>query len=274
VAAAVPPHAEKEIRKYLNSFFRKNIHPVVERILGLGAGVFEEELVLESDPEGQKQPFLEAVLPPRAILATRLERPFSTKLGRTFERVARILAAHSHGEARTQVTVEGDVPSFGIARIDQLIGMWKANKENKPSYSDMVREVVAIRDESMRRMRVKVDLYVKHRNGIEYFFEMKSPKPNKDQALASMDKMLRVHLVRRSAEIRTYYVMPFNPYGTREAYGYSVAKTYLDMENFVLIQEEFWDGVIGEPGAFQHIVRLYQEAGAAVRERIDRELFG
>lgn len=105
-------------------------------------------------------------------------------------------------------------------------------------------------------------------------FEIKSPKPNKDQALASMEKMLRVHLIKRSAEIKTHYVMPFNPYGTREAYGYSIARTYLDMENLVLIQEEFWDDVIGRPGTFRELIRLYRETGTTVRERIERGFFG
>jgi len=54
---------------------------VVERILQYGAGFLEEEAAQESDPEGRKQPFLEAVLPPRAILVKLLELKKAGLLG-------------------------------------------------------------------------------------------------------------------------------------------------------------------------------------------------
>jgi hypothetical protein len=86
VAAAIPPPAEPEIRHYLVSFFRQRLAPAVEGILQHEAGFLEAEAAQESDPEGRKQPFLEAILPPRAIHVKRLERPFSTKLGKTLDK--------------------------------------------------------------------------------------------------------------------------------------------------------------------------------------------
>lgn len=86
---------------------------------------------ITKDFEGKKQPFLEAVFPPKAILIKRLERPFSTKLGKTFEEVAKIAAAHFHPEARTNYRIQGMVDAFAIARIDQMLNLWRENSENK-----------------------------------------------------------------------------------------------------------------------------------------------
>ena len=40
----------------------------------------------------------------------------------------------------------------------------------------------------------------------------------------------------------TYYGMPYNPYGTREAYSHSYSNQYLDMQRQVLLGEAVWDG--------------------------------
>ncbi|NPV74731.1 MAG: TdeIII family type II restriction endonuclease, partial [Pelotomaculum sp.] len=151
---------------------------------------------------------------------------------------------------------------------DQMLNLWRENSSKKPSFPEMSRQAAGVIDESKREISIQADLYVKHSSGVSYFFEIKSPKPNKDQCLASMEKMLRLQLIKKGEAAQTFYVMPFNPYGTRDAYSYTFAKTYLDFENFVLLQEEFWDGIIGPPGTFQALVDIYRQTGEAVRRRI------
>lgn len=264
----LPSEIEHEIKNYLVNYFQKRLIPLVDKAANLSNGFLDEEALYEEDPEGKKQPFLKAVFPSKAILVKRLERPFSTKLGKTFEGAAKIIAEHFHLKAKTNYKIRGMVDAFAITRIDQMMGLWRENSKNKLPFPEMVNQIVGIVDESKREISALADLYVKHSSGVNYFFEIKSPKPNKDQSLASMEKMLRLHLIHKGETTRTFYVMPFNPYGTRSAYKYTFAKTYLDFENFVLLQEEFWDNIIGPPGTFQLLVKLYQQAGKVVRDKI------
>lgn len=127
----LPSELKHEIKNYLASYFQRRLIPLVDRAANLSKGFLDEEAGHEEDFEGKKQPFLEAVFPPKAILIKRLERPFSTKLGKTFEEVAKIAAAHFHPEAKTNYRIQEMVDAFAIARIDQMLNLWRENSENK-----------------------------------------------------------------------------------------------------------------------------------------------
>ncbi|NPV72280.1 MAG: TdeIII family type II restriction endonuclease [Pelotomaculum sp.] len=106
-SSPLPSDVEQKLKEYLAGYFQNRLIPLVDRAANTSKSFLDEEAEREEDTEGKKQPFLEAVFPPEAILIKRLERPFSTKLGRTFEEAARIIAAHYHPEAKTGCRVQG-----------------------------------------------------------------------------------------------------------------------------------------------------------------------
>lgn len=121
------------------------------------------------------------------------------------------------------------------------------------------------------------DLYVMGNDDVEYYFEMKSPKPNKDQCLRISQRILQTHAIRNLARpsIMSYLAMAYNPYGvSREDYKWSIARNYLPYEEAVLIGDEFWN-IIGGPSAYEELLDIYHFVGKAKRKYIvDALAFG
>ncbi len=121
------------------------------------------------------------------------------------------------------------------------------------------------------------DLYFEDNSGREYFFEIKSPKPNKGQCLEVTERLLRTHAANKKGrpEICAYFVMPYNPYGSRkEDYKHGFSIKYLDMKNQVLLDSEFWE-LIGGSDTHNQLLDIYAEAGRENRKKIiDALAFG
>ncbi|MDT7944082.1 MAG: TdeIII family type II restriction endonuclease [Dehalococcoidia bacterium] len=128
----------------------------------------------------------------------------------------------------------------------------------------------AYRGHPVRRRPIVIDLYLKSHNGDEWFFEMKSPKRNEDQAVGAVRKMLMVHGVRGAGPpaVQTYYAMAYNPYGDdRSAYAESIAKKCLDCDTMVLMGKKFWD-LIGGPGTYEEVLGLYRQVGREFKDEV------
>ncbi len=143
----------------------------------------------------------------------------------------------------------------------------------KSRYLDLVAKVVgAYVGGSGSIEKVKVDLYLRDSGGNELFFEMKSPKPNKDQCVGTTEKLLVLHAMRGAGppRVRTYYAMAFNPYGdARSDYHHSFAEKYLDIEGQVLIGKEFWD-FVGGSGTYEEVLAVYREVGEEMKPEVVR----
>jgi hypothetical protein len=122
-------------------------------------------------------------------------------------------------------------------------------------------------------IRTITDVYFKTARGEEYYFEVKSPKPNKGQGIEVTDRLLRTHAIRKLGppRVRTFFAMAYNPYGTRNAYKHSFATQHLDMKRQVLLQEEFWD-VVGGRGTFRALLDIYAEVGEEKGRQIIQRL--
>lgn len=110
---------------------------------------------------------------------------------------------------------------------------------------------------------VRADLYILAEDGTEFFFEMKSPMPNKGQCLEVTQRLLRFHLIRGRSRpaVYAYFAMAYNPYGpTRDSYDWSFARLYTPFDQAVVIGQEFWE-IVGGPTAFEELVAIYQEVG-------------
>lgn len=121
-------------------------------------------------------------------------------------------------------------------------------------------------------IRTITDVYLKTHSGKEFYFEIKSPKPNKGQGIEVTDRLLRTHALRHLGppKVNTFYAMAYNPYGSRKNYNHSFAISHLDMKHQVVLQDEFWD-IIGGKGTFASLLEIYAEVGKEKgRQIIDR----
>jgi hypothetical protein len=232
------------------------------------------EEVTSSDDGGYK-PFHEAIVPEQVMRISAFERSFSTKLGSTFEECARLIAAQSYKIAKRGFVATGQMPAAAASRIEELVN--QIASEHKPNFLQMINVVLEVQDEHWVERPVVADLYLESSEGKRFFFEIKSPKPNKGQCLEIAERLLRVHAITQAGRpsVNAYFAMAYNPYGThREEYKHSFSLTYLDMKNEVLLGEEFWE-IVGGKGTYEELLEIYREVGQEkTKAMMDALVFG
>jgi|FLYL01.1.fsa_nt_gi hypothetical protein len=224
------------------------------------------------DEQGRIKPFQQLLFPEGLLRPWEFERTFSTALGRSFEVAARIIGKSRFDDAQNGLNVEGRVSPAARSAIDDILRDIRRDGM-KTSYHELVGKVVgSYVGSSGSTEKVKVDLYLRTVSGEEFFLEMKSPKPNKDQCVGTTEKLLLLHAMRGSGppSVRTYYAMAFNPYGDDvPSYKHSLALKYLDIDEQVLLGRAFWD-MVGGPGTYQELLSIYREIGEEVRPEVIR----
>ncbi|MFW6114639.1 MAG: TdeIII family type II restriction endonuclease [bacterium] len=213
---------------------------------------------------GRRKPFHQALLPHGLLTITEFERSLSTRLGSTYEEVARLLALEHHGDAARQYSVEGAVSNEQIRNIrDAVQFIEKRGAREGFSFPELVDNVLSADGRQDQELQVTVDLRIVTRSGSEALFEIKSPKPNKGQCLEATQRLLRIHAMRGASppDVCTFYGMAYNPWGeTLAEYRHSFSMSYLDLDNEVLLEKDFWN-FVGGPGAYQDVIELYREVG-------------
>lgn len=139
-----------------------------------------------------------------------------------------------------------------------------AHEAPRPSLEQMVKAVLKARSVGEKVTRsARADLYIRAHSGTEYFFELKSPMPNKGQCLEVTQRLLRIHLMkgRPRPRVQAYFAMAYNPFGAaRAAYKWSMAWKYMPFDQAVIIGHEFWN-IIGGPTCYPEVLAIYQEVG-------------
>ncbi len=226
--------------------------------------------------EGAIKPFHEAILPEAIRRINDFERSFSTRLGTTFEATAYHIAQDVHVEADRGLKVQVDIPEMAVGQIEELIA--ENNRQGLPaSFPKQVERVLSARSGSKTPRPAIADLYYQSKDGSKWFFEIKSPKPNKGQCLEVTQRLLTIQAMQGSSgeATFTYFGMPYNPYGSRSNYNWPYATRHLDMSNQVLLQEEFWTAVGDDPDTYEAVLEIYKEVGdEKSKDMIDQLAFG
>lgn len=251
-----------DIRKQIKDYLEEFIQGLIEQKRAQSV-VSPRELrpLRASAPDGSYRPFHESILPEGILRISEFERSFSTKLGTTFEEVAKFLAREHWGIAELAYRVRGTVSEAAIQLIEQICNGISSARIHRP-WPELVTQVVAVAGDGIERERIS-DLYIANPQGEEVFFEIKSPKPNKGQCIELADRLLQIHAIRRAGppRVRTFFAMAYNPYGEdKAAYKHSFAMSYLDLDHQVLIGKEFWD-LVGGPGSYEQVLEIYREVG-------------
>jgi hypothetical protein len=221
-----------------------------------------EEVIRAADAkEGKLKPFHLAILPPEAVRIFAFERSFSTRLGTTFEECAKLIALDNHEDAERSKELVGKVSAKWVAAIERVRSVIDSGRSI--NFPKTITEVIAAsKGKANTPIRTITDLYLKTKSGKEYYFEIKSPKPNKGQAIEVTERLLKTQALRALGppKVNTYFAMAYNPYGSRANYKHSFAINHLDMKNQILLEDEFWD-IVGGKGTFAELLAIYREVG-------------
>lgn len=267
------------IKGYLEVFIEHLVKEYKERPVPTLASA--AEYLSKSSPKGQLKPFHAAIIPQELLRISAFERGFSTALGTTFEECARLIALEHHSEAQRSHAMTGNISLAAINEIEHQVAAFESaakSKGQRPPFAQMAQSVLnARREDDMEPRTVRADLYILAKDGTQYFFEMKSPQPNKGQGLEVTQRILRIHLLLGQPRpgVQAYFAMAYNPYGpTRADYKWSIARSYMPFDEVVLIGHEFWD-IVGGPTAYEELLEIYQRVGREKSKRmLDALAFG
>lgn len=240
------------LREFMDGWIAKQ-YEEVERI--------EQE---GTSPNGILAPFHDALVPGIRGLG---ERGFSTALGNLHERIALAIASEVHGDARRAYDLSGNLPvlarEFITQRIDQLEA--GAALPNHPYERQQLLNAFGAEVPAGTR----IDLYIRTHSGQDHCFEIKSAKPNKGQCREMKQRLLTALGIRRSADVFAWWGVPYNPYGTAEAYDHPYPERFFDFENEVKLGAGFWDFVGDSPGTYDELLTLYRAVGSDYTTRLD-----
>ena len=249
-----------QIEEYLENWYSKIIEKVKIRSSNVKAGDFRP--TRDFSNVGNIKPFQEAFLTEGILRGNELERSLSTTLGTSYEKCAEFIALQNFPTVKTQYRLTGQAYEDTILEIAKIKNNVDTHGSSK-NYLDLVKTITSIKGKKTVEISVISDLYVKDDNDNEGFWEMKAPKPNKDQCLAALEKGLKIHAITIDGppKVKTFCSMAYNPWGKlKNNYKHSFALRYLDMENQVQLGKEFWDYLGGE-GTNDEIIGIYRKVG-------------
>ncbi len=224
---------------------------------------------------GQNMPFHKALLPKTFGRMSSFERSFSTILGKSYERHSAIIAETRFLKVKLQHKTDGRIlESVDAEIVDEVKRVDGGHLFC--NYFDVVRRIVDLeKDGSGNKVSRSVisDLYLKSYNDEEYFFEIKTPKPNKEQCLNITRKHLWIHALLKMVQpqVKTYFAMGYNPWGEDNEYKHSFAVKYLDIKRQTIIGKQYWD-FLGGDGAFEDLLEIYRKVGSVKSKELNRIL--
>ncbi len=253
----------KRIWDYLEGFMQGLINKYDPKVL-------KEEILkkrLFNEKKGEYKPFHMALIPKELLRVQSFFRSFSTSLGQgVFEYIAKIIAEDSglwdvvKRNEKFYVTNSPNVRAF--------VGEYLNKLERKVVTPTQTVKLPKPNDRS--KTAIVVDLYLK-KGDTDYFIEIKSPKPNKDQTRRTKEKLL---FLKASPWFKavTYYAFPYNPFGeVKSNYKWSFTTIYFNLDEEILIGREFWDFIGGE-GTYDDLLNLFKEFGEKRSKDIVKKL--
>ena len=141
---------------------------------------------------------------------------------------------------------------------------------------DKAREIEEIRkvcrSGEMNKVKLtKADLWLEGFDGEIFMIDIKTAKPN----IGSFQKHKRTLLEWAAAEmarnpeaqVHSMIAIPYNPYEPAPYKRWTI-RGMLDLEEELLVAEEFWD-FLGGAGAYKDLLDCFEEAGIEMRPEID-----
>lgn len=118
---------------------------------------------------------------------------------------------------------------------------------------------------------IKIDLFLETGNGEQYFFDLKTAKPNKGDFQKYKQTLLEwagiVYTNNPQAKVNSLIAIPYNPYAP-QPYQFWTMAGMLDLNNELKVANEFWD-FLGGKGAYQDLLDCFERVGLELRPEID-----
>jgi len=194
----------------------------------------------------------------------------ATTLGMSiYEEVSKILASENCTACFTKYGVGGVLSKAQKSIIANIVRELR-NKERKPNIEREAKEILqasTLNGKYQKEGNI-ADLYIL-RGKTEYFFEIKTVKPNIDVFTKSKTKLLE-WIARKRKRVGVILAFPYNPYHP-EPYTRFTVQNMMNHPNDFLIGEEYWDFLSGK-GTFKELLKIFDYVGKIYKSRIQNKI--
>lgn len=235
-------------------------------------GKIEEYDLSEED---SAKPFQYALFTKKGYLAKGFIHGCETALGNWHENIAKIIAKRNFKIAKKlqnsdklkgQITNEAQrVFENIISDLDSVV-----REPNHKNESSEIFDASQGNRRFVNRMQT-VDLYLENENGEEIYFEIKGPKPNKNEMRGAKRDLLEIYAMRakEGKKVKVFLGMYYNPYAPQEYQRWTCIK-FFDKGNDFLIGKDFWD-FLGGLGAYEDLIKIYEDVGEEIRPKLEKK---
>jgi hypothetical protein len=217
--------------------------------------------------ETTSMPFLARLIQDNEkIAAYSFIHSMATTLGMSiYEDVSLIIAAENSDECLRNYGVGGAISKEQKSVISNIIAGLR-NGERKANIANEIREVLSAPYKGGRFQKSGsiADFYMR-KGRREYYFEIKTVKPNIDVFEKSKTKLLE-WVARRRKKINVFLAFPYNPYHPKP-YSRFTEVGMMDSPNDFLVGDEYWD-FIGGANTFRPLLKVFDEVGREFKERL------
>lgn len=243
----------------------------VKRIEALLEKKIEDKLKKYSR-ETASMPFLvRLVQDSKRVASYSFIHSLATTLGMSiYEEVSVILADGNCDECFRNFDLGGVVSKDQLSTIDEIIRQLR-NNERKPNYEKDVELILSSSKENAKPQKEGriADFYML-RNDIEYYFEIKTAKPNIDVFRASKAKLLQ-WVARKRKYIKTFLAIPYNPYHPNP-YNRFTQQNVMEPGIDFIVADEYWNMLSGK-NTYPQLLDIFDKVGkcwkSSVLEKID-----
>lgn len=247
---ALPLSQRKRIKKLLSSKIEKKLESYGRETTSMP---FLARLIQDSEK----------------IAAYSFIHSLATTLGMSiYEDVSVIIASETADEAFRNYGVGGVISKTQKTVIADIISKLR-NGERKADIDKEIEEVLTASAENgeFQKSGNIADFYMK-RDGQEYYFEIKTVKPNIDVFEKSKTKLLE-WVARKRKHINVYLAFPYNPYHPKPYHRFTEVGM-MDPPNDFLVGDEYWD-FIGGKNTFPELLKTFDEVGKEFKEKLNKK---
>ena len=191
---------KKSIRNKIKNEFKDCILRTIDRV---------------KNSKGDYRPFHSRLLGGEILMKSIFERSFSTSFGqKVIETISNIIASGNNKttDIKNQKKTVCKISKDTIFSIDEHLRFLREGKTSKAKWSIDLKSIKSS-TKGIVEVRVISDLWFV-RNGIEYFFSIKTVKPNIDQTEKVKRDMLLLKMFNQ--KYQPFFALPYNPYGEKK----------------------------------------------------------
>lgn len=218
--------------------------------------------------ETTSMPFLARLIQDsEKIAAYSFIHSMATTLGMSiYEEVSVIIACENSEECFRNYGVGGVLSKDQKGAISNIVAKLR-NGEFQADIENEKRIVLSANSENgeFQKSGNIADFYMK-RNGREYYFEIKTVKPNIDVFEKSKTKLLE-WVARRRKDVNVFLAFPYNPYHPNPYHRFTEVGM-MDAPNDFLVGDEYWD-FIGGKNTFPELLETFDEVGKEFKEQLN-----